>query len=734
MRLTNQRPEVVFWRTFNRGDTVYAAGRTQGEIPSGGSGVVDHPDLRFKLELKSRSFWGSHIVFPGAVHSQGDQLILTSDGRLVVDTGGGGNGAEVRTRVYANEAEKARFADANDRQLASLVPIRPNDPPIAAYPTFNDTMAPDGEEIHQLVVLRRSMAEISLVPFGNSSNELQAAEIDPLPLIFARAGWLTLNPAGTGSGVAAPQIAPGAVWNDVYGVALPTFLVSTRPGIGRRRQMAIATLRRPMLGDPNPAVRVASVPVTSIPCHPSDVGRAPTLTPGDLAAPESVRIVMRAVQRFATDRGYAAGLPAFATSPSDQMIRIAFITGADVVSVGARSSRRAFWGATTLPTPVMTGTSAPWGIAAVPAAVTGAAVFTSSDVGLAVTVVGSAPTPSTAVIDPSAGRVAPLQRIGFQVSACRVGPTIHLLYSDGRLLHRAVPVASALTSTGAMSVIDGNGTRICGAASAIVHRRVGNDDQLHGFYLETGVSGTTDQATRDNLRHAFFTAAAGWTTQPADGHVGDSEGRVLSAIEPFIAAVVTPDGTVEAYYYDTGDGSLRRCLVRPGEITPSGFAVVDGGAPRVGGVPGTGPTTARVGPFPTAAVFDGEVHLFYSDVTHNNIRWARRPVGDTSLAAWRYGVLDGAGGRPGATRNHVNGPRSCVWNGMLSVAYGDNTSGLIRHATLRQGGSWTYETIDQGFGAPAIAPSESGGLPLVLAYRGADTTTGSVRAALLSPA
>ncbi|MCC7055629.1 MAG: hypothetical protein IT355_20325 [Gemmatimonadaceae bacterium] len=731
MRITNQRSTAVFWRTFNRGETVYGLGVAQGEIAAGAAGPVTHPDATFKMELKVGSFWGPYIEFPGAIHRADEQLILTADGRIVVDTGGAGNGAEVHTRVYANEVEKARFADANDRSLAALVPDVPNDPPVAAYPTFDDSVSATGEQIRQLVVLRRSAAEVVLVPFGNSPAELQAVETDTLPLLFSRAGWLTLDPTAS-LHVNAPELAPGAVWTDVYWGAFPTCLISVGPGPLRRKQMAIVKLRRPIAGTANPNVRVALVPVDQIPCHPSDTGRAPTLTPGDLANPDAVGIVMRAVQRFAITHGYSAGLAAFGNG-SELMVRVALIRGAEVVNVGSRSSRRAFWQAGVIGTPVMTGSSAPWGVTSVPLPGTGAAVFTSSDTGLVMTLVGNAPNSTSVTLDASAGRRAPLTPISFQVSACRAGPLIHVLYCDGRLLHRSLPVSSLAAPTGSMVVIDGDGTRVCGAASAIVTRFVGGVDELHAFYLETGTAGSTDQSLRDNLRHARFTPTTGWVHQPADGHVDGPDGQLLTVIEPQVAALVLPDGTIEAYYYDRTNGALRRCLMRPGATVPSDFGVIDGGGTRVGLPPGTGPTSARVGSFPSAVIFDGAVHLFYGDMTNANIRWAKRPLGDHSLEAWRFGVLDGAGGRRGATRNNVIGPRACIWNGRLSVAYGDNTAGLIRHATMLPGESWTHETIDSGLAAPALTASEGNTLPLVLAYREIDATAGRLRAAILSP-
>jgi hypothetical protein len=319
----------------------------------------------------------------------------------------------------------------------------------------------------------------------------------------------------------------------------------------------------------------------------------------------------------------------------------------------------------------------------------------------------------------------------------------HVLYFDGRLLH-----LNPETGQAAM-VVDGDGigthlTGICGAVSCLVGREVNGTTELHAFYVYSGppTGALATDANTMNLRHAKFVNGT-WVAEAVDGHITDTQGRVQTAIGVGLAAVATPDGTIEVFYTDQGSMNLRHCLLlTDGSLT--GFGVLDGagGTPLFG--PGTGPTTAHIGGSVTAAVFDGKVHAFYDDNTNGNIRWAFREAQPAGAGPWHYGVLDG-NGLAGRTRSIVQNSRAIVWNDVLSVVYSDTTRWEIRHAALRLGANlWAFEVVDgpslpglngypiQAFGMLGAASVSRGGLPslpVVISYL--DKTNARLRAAVL---
>jgi len=643
-----------------------------------------------------------------------------------------------------NEIEKALFQDANDRSLSTLVPSQPNNAPVGAYPNFVTRSGPAGSQVRQIVILRQRVVE-SITPFlGSQSPDLQCSESDSIPVVFDRARAFNESlsmPTGRPATQIDPNADPQAVEANAEWISIPTFLIgSRRQGAVSRKTMTLLRLRRSAAA--NNGIVSFLVPVGHIPLHPIDQGGGnQNLTSADLSDPARVGVVMRAVHAYAVSKGYAAGLPGFATG-TQAMLQIMFIKEAEVVEVGQHSGSRAIWFRRQLPLTNLGG-NGDGASAVIPGdpsfsdqVATIDAVGPDGLVQMALMTNGTA---SITTLDPNPGHA---RAIGWVVSALR--RTIEdVLYCDGRLLH--LNPASGQSAV----VVDGDGvgthlTGTCGAANCLISREVNGSTELHAFYLYSGppTGAQATQANTQNLHHARLVNGA-WVVEVVDGHVTDSEGRVLTTIGLGLTAVATPDGTIEVFYTDAGSTNLRRCLLMTdGSFT--GFTVLDGagGTPVFG--PGTGPTTAHIGGSVTAAVFDGKVHVFYDDNTHGNIRWAFRDALPAGAGQWRYGVLDG-NGRSGRTSSMVLGSRAVVWNDVLSVVYSDATRGEIRHAALRRGANlWAFEVVDgpQAFalgGAPArvsgllgAASVSRGGppsLPVVISY--IDVTNSRLRAAVL---
>jgi len=70
----------VFWRTFNRSDTVYLIGLREGTVGNGGSVTYNNPTNFFQMELKRGDLFGSTLVAAGRVYSNDDEYILTDAG------------------------------------------------------------------------------------------------------------------------------------------------------------------------------------------------------------------------------------------------------------------------------------------------------------------------------------------------------------------------------------------------------------------------------------------------------------------------------------------------------------------------------------------------------------------------------------------------------------------------------------------------------------------------------
>lgn len=83
MRLTNNYPLMIFWRMFNKGDTVYWFGFKEGQCVPGGTLDLYHPHGSFQLEIKAVDFGGTTLVQPGRVFGNDERWSIDDGGNLV---------------------------------------------------------------------------------------------------------------------------------------------------------------------------------------------------------------------------------------------------------------------------------------------------------------------------------------------------------------------------------------------------------------------------------------------------------------------------------------------------------------------------------------------------------------------------------------------------------------------------------------------------------------------------
>jgi hypothetical protein len=165
---------------------------------------------------------------------------------------------------------------------------------------------------------------------------------------------------------------------------------------------------------------------------------------------------------------------------------------------------------------------------------------------------------------------------------------------------------------------------------------------------------------------------------------GGSGGRTTHAIGPKTAAVRYAT-RLRVFAYDRTTGDLRW-----GRQTTTGwrFARLDGSGGTAGRI------DANVGEDQAAVVYAGQLHVFYYDRTHGDLRHGRYDG-----SSWSFETLDGAGGGDGRVTANVGLRVSAAPYGqVLHVVYANTSSADVRLASL-DGTSWSFETLDGAGGA-----------------------------------
>ena len=174
-------------------------------------------------------------------------------------------------------------------------------------------------------------------------------------------------------------------------------------------------------------------------------------------------------------------------------------------------------------------------------------------------------------------------------------------------------------------------------------------------------------------------SAARWNVETLDGDIENLNGRDDEDTGRFNATVVW-NGTPHVFYRDVTNENLRHAWW---SSVAWFYETLDGDAGPNGRVGNA------VGEFTAATVWNNTPHVFYYDDTDGDLRHAWW-TGTT----WLFEDLDGTGGADGRTTNTVGADAAVtVWNNQPHVWYFDGSAGDLRHAWWT-GTRWQFETLD----------------------------------------
>jgi hypothetical protein len=192
--------------------------------------------------------------------------------------------------------------------------------------------------------------------------------------------------------------------------------------------------------------------------------------------------------------------------------------------------------------------------------------------------------------------------------------------------------------------------------------------------------------TQNGLLRYGWADESGWHFAVLDGE-GGSSGRI-SANVGRVPTVTVYENSLQLFYYDSTHGALRHAWSSNG--TSWSFETLDGTGSTI-----TGHSEANVGETPTAIVADSNtLEVFYYDVTNETLRHAWE-----NETGWHFETLDGSSGSvSGHVGNVGTDPTSVVYNGELNLFYSNISNGDLRHA-WENGTGWHFENLDGDAGS-----------------------------------
>jgi hypothetical protein len=575
----------------------------------------------------------------------------------------------------------------------------PNNPFMAAFPTFRKFTPPTGPQRDEVVILRRSAASAPTArQLGNMQGALSSFSENDIPAVFR-----ALNPAATATTRGFPTFSYG------------------RSGV--KQYMNVVTLK--------PGFATIFMPVAMSP------------------SPTDVEAFMAAAQTFAQTNGFTAGFPTFNVMPGGHEI-VVFSTTSNAAVVNSSVAGGGGWSFTSLPAINDSGL-------AITSDGVNPILYNVFDGGL--TQYRHSPPGSMLVqVDPFVdGSHQATGPIDSQVSAVRTGGNFHVIWSDFALFHGSRP--DGLPDSFTFRTASGRTTPgPTGLVGYFNHLAVAPDGVLHALaYLSVppGVpfAPKPDDMVGYNLLHLVFDGTS-WSEEVVDGEAETMLGHVVGDAGQMSTLAFEPNGTMHAFYLlvvesTTNPGNFTRRL-RHAQRTPAGWTTetLDGsGANAPPAVAGTGPTRADVGANPTAVFFDGSLWVIYEDRTWGNLRCARGTRNAAGVLEWDFHVVDGNAGFR-RTTGVVQAAVAIVWENKLSLFYGDLTRRVMRHAWRSAGDAqWRYELLDGAGGPdgridtavmPLIAacaggtrPDGTSSRPLFVAYRFTGGTGSNTRLATL---
>jgi hypothetical protein len=285
---------------------------------------------------------------------------------------------------------------------------------------------------------------------------------------------------------------------------------------------------------------------------------------------------------------------------------------------------------------------------------------------------------------------------GQQVSSTVWRKTIHVFHPGEKPRTLRHGFAND-ESSWVFEVVDGDGgsdgevNDRCGDCSATVVFR----KKLHVFY-----SALTSQMAW-YLRHAVLEGNT-WKCETLDGK-GGADGQLDASVGSGVSTIVDTNDVLHVFYHDEDNTNLRHAWWDEQNWR---FEILDGSGDPDPDDPPIGQTRAHVGAWPTSAIFNSALYVFYYDESHGNVRCATFDNG-----MWSFERLDGGGGRNGRIKSRVGDGfmTTAIYSDQLSLFYYDSSDGNLRHAWKKTGLNWFFDTLDGAGGDQGRIHEDVGG-------------------------
>ncbi|MEI6481174.1 MAG: hypothetical protein WCO19_02615, partial [Candidatus Saccharibacteria bacterium] len=209
--------------------------------------------------------------------------------------------------------------------------------------------------------------------------------------------------------------------------------------------------------------------------------------------------------------------------------------------------------------------------------------------------------------------------VGKAATAVVFNNMLHVYYYDttnGSMRH----TWSINGSSWNFETLDGAPTAVSGAEGDVgmSNAAVEYGGEMHVFYYD---------ATRGNMRQAYYSTNNGWRFQNLDGDYGSLAG--INSVTGQNPDATTFGGSLQLFYYDYSSGNLRHAWLVTGQSWK--FENLDGDYGSIGRY------NSNVGQDPSVVTHSGSLQLFYYDVRDGNLRHAWVNPGQS----WKFENLDG---------------------------------------------------------------------------------------------
>ncbi len=284
--------------------------------------------------------------------------------------------------------------------------------------------------------------------------------------------------------------------------------------------------------------------------------------------------------------------------------------------------------------------------------------------------------------------------VGKATAAVVFNNMLHVYYyntTNGSMRH----AWSANGTSWNFETLDGASTAVSGAEGDVgmSNTAVEYGGEMHVFYYD---------ATRGNMRQAYYSTTNGWRFQNLDGDYGSLAG--INSVTGQNPDATTFGGSLQLFYYDYSNGNLRHAWFVTGQSWK--FENIDGDYGSIGRY------NSNLGQDPSVVSHSGSLQLFYYDVGNGNLRHAWVNPGQS----WKFENLDGDYGSIGRNNSNVGSMgKALSFKNSLYVFYRDSDSGIIRYAWADSAG-WHFTPLEGSTYSVSGNRSNTGFWPTVTGY------------------